>query len=102
MTDARIIARDGAYFIRAGDVREGDLLDFEGDSIVDPECAGELFDPTPPASVTILWAEYARVDSVEREAADCVRIDTDQGSYGFPPDHEIETTLDDKQGNLVP
>lgn len=102
MADSRIIARDGSYFLRASDVREGDLLDFEGDAIVDHEGKGERFDPEPPASVQIFWAEFATVFTVERETADCVRIDTDQGSYGFPVDHEIETTLDSKTGELVP
>lgn len=100
--DSRIIAREGAYYIRAEDVRPGDLLDFEGDSIVDPKGLGELYDPTPPASVTILWAEFASVENVERETAGCVRIDTDQGSFGFPVSHLIETTLDSKTGELVP
>lgn len=102
MTDSRIIERAGAYYIRAEAVLAGDLLDFEGDSIVDPNGLGELFDPTPPASVTILWAEFASVENVERETASCVRIDTDQGSYGFPVDHLIETTLANKRGELIP
>lgn len=100
--DPRIIARDGSYWIAAQDVREEDLLDFQGDSIADPENKGERYNPEPPATVTIFWAEYATVEAVEHETPDCVLIHTDQGSYGFPPDHLIETTLDDKHGNLIP
>lgn len=80
---------------RADQVQPGDLLDFEGDSIVDPENKGELHDPTPPESVTILWAEYAYVERVERETPGCIRIDTDQGSYGFPPEHMLREGKDE-------
>lgn len=102
MRDERIIAKNGTYYLRAQDVREGDLLDFEGDSIVDPGGLGERYDPEPPATWTSFQFEFATVQSVERETPDCVRIDTDQGSYGFPIDHEIETTLDRETGELVP
>lgn len=89
--DPRIIARDGSYWMAAQDVREGDLLDFEGDSIADPTGTNSDF-----------MFEFATVEAVEQETENCVRVDTDQGSYGFPPEHLIETTLDDKQGNLIP
>lgn len=101
-TDSRIIARDGTYYLRAQDVREGDLLDLEGDSIVDPENKGERYDPEPPATYTSFQYEFAEVLEVERETATCIVIHTTQGSYGFPPEHELETTLDSKTGELVP
>lgn len=89
--DPRIIARDGSYWIAAQDVREGDLLDFEGDCIADPTGTNSDF-----------MFEFATVEAVERETENCVRIDTDQGSYGFPPNYPIETTLDSKTGELIP
>lgn len=93
--DPRIIARDGSYYIAALDVREFDLLDLEGDEFADPGGNGisESGDFT---------FEFATVEAVERETENCIRIDTDQGSYGFPPDHLIETTLDSKTGELIP
>lgn len=92
MRDERIIARLGSYYIQADQVREGDLLDLEGDCYADPDCDHHAF-----------AFEFAEViEPPVRETADCVLIHTDKGSFGFPPDHEIETTLDAKDGTLVP
>lgn len=81
---------------RADQVQEGDFLDFEGDSIVDPDGTGESFNPEPPATTHIFWAEFATVEAVERETPDCVVIYTDQGTYGFPPDHLLKTKGDEE------
>lgn len=76
-------------YIRADQVKEGDKLDFEGDKFADPNGNGlslhAEFDFT---------FEFATVEGVERETEGCVRIDTDQGSYGFPPDHMISKGAD--------
>jgi hypothetical protein len=95
--DLRIIARNGRYWLAAQDVREGELLDLEGDEFADP--SGNGISETGDFDFTF---EFATVEAVERETENCVRIDTDQGSYGFPPDHLIETTLDNKAGGLIP
>lgn len=81
---------NGETFIRAADVLPLDALDLQGDSIVDPTGEGELYDPTPPESVTILWDEYAEViEPIVREPG-CILIHTSLGSFGFPPDHLIK------------
>ncbi len=34
--------------------------------------------------------EYEKVEAMERESDDCIRVDFESGfSCGFPPDHEI-------------
>lgn len=67
----------------AADVREGDLLDLWGDRYADPP------DADPYGHRTVFETEYVTVIDVERETGNCVRIDTDCGSFGFPPDHPI-------------
>ena len=99
MADPRIIARLGEYFIRADQVREGDLLDLEGDLYADPN--GDSIGPD--GHFYGFEFEFAEViEPVIVETADCVLIHTEKGSFGFPPDHLIETTLADKRGLLCP
>lgn len=60
---------DNTEHVAAADVRPGDMIDMEPHSD----------DPAAPF-------EYARVTWVERETADCVRIDfTEFSSHGFDP-----------------
>lgn len=92
---SRIQIIEGVAYVRADKVLPDDALDFEGDSIVDPEGKGELYDPEPPESVTIFWAEYARVEVAHHfppapQAPRSIRIYTDQGTFNFPPDHLIK------------
>ena len=62
----------------AKDLKPGDLVDLEGDSIAD---TGD--DPS-------LEFEYAEVDSIVWETPNCVRVDfTDHPSVGFPPEHLV-------------
>lgn len=63
------------------DLEEYDLLDLEGDEYADPD-----------GDTPILEFELAVVIDTERETADCIRVDTNHGSFGFPPDHEVEVT----------
>lgn len=100
MADERIIAHKGSYFIPAHLVRIGDLLDLEGDSIADPNLNG--LSESGDFDFTFEYAIVEGVECVECETENCVRIDTDQGSYGFPVGHLIETTLDDKHGIKFP
>lgn len=105
--DHRIIARCGEYFIPAAEVREGDLLDLENDSFADPSGDGFYHHGTDFNGGNPIYRpfefEFARVvEPPVRETAECVLIHTDQGSFGFPPDHQIETTLDNKGGTLRP
>lgn len=63
--------------IRADEVKEGDLIDFEKDKYADPK--GERLE---------FQTEYGLVDYVERETATCIAVGV-QGVdvFGFPPDH---------------
>jgi hypothetical protein len=82
---SRFTVIDGVAKLRADQVQIGDLLDFEGDKFADPNGNGLSdsghFEP--------FEFELAYVTGVTRETDDCIRIDTDQGSYGFPVDHLI-------------
>lgn len=81
---------EGAPKLRADQVQIGDLLDLAGDQFADPNGNG-LSDSGHYESFEF---EFARVENVARETADCIRIDTSQGSYGFPPEHLIASTLE--------
>lgn len=70
---------------RADQVQVGDLIDLEGDEFADPNRNG--LSVTGDFDFTF---EFAYVEEVERETPGCIRIDTDQGSYGFPPDHMLK------------
>lgn len=66
-------------------VQEGDLLDL----YADPYVGGHGDDTTP--ELTFFAFEYGLVVGVERETADCVRIDIEGvDSFGFPPDHIVK------------
>lgn len=86
----KFIERDGSYFVRAADVVVGMWLDFEGDSIADPNGNGQSNDGHYEA----FEFEFAVVEATAQEGPDCIVLHTSQGTYGFPPDHEIETTLE--------
>jgi hypothetical protein len=64
--------------IRADSVMCGDLIDLAHDPHADPEQREHIF-----------AYEYARVVDYERETDDCIRIDFEDTSIGFPPDHEL-------------
>lgn len=89
----RTSARDGSTFIRADKVKEGDALDFEGDKFADPLRHADPDAPAIDGEHVAMEFEFARVEAVEREGTTVV-LYTDQGTYGFPPDHEIEIGLD--------
>jgi hypothetical protein len=57
---------------------EFDVIDLEGDEYADPDREDPLF-----------GFEYQTVIGVEQETVNCVRVDTDHDSYGFPPNHKI-------------
>lgn len=67
-----------AVTIRAADLRTGDLLDLEGDPIADPDGAVPF------------KAEYFAVTGREMEKPDCCRVDFDDRSVRFPPDHPVK------------
>jgi hypothetical protein len=77
---------DGAVYVRADQACVGDALDLEGDKFADPDATG--MNPSQTFDYTF---EFASVEGTERETPGCIRIDTDQGSIGFPPDHLIKT-----------
>jgi hypothetical protein len=71
---------DGHVQRRVDQVRVGDRVDFKGDEYADK---GDNSHPE-------FDFEFAIVESVERETPNCIRIDTTQGSFGFPPDHWLD------------
>lgn len=101
MSRARIRELDGSYLVRADRVQVGDLLDLEGDSIADPgndglEHHGTDFNDGNPIYRAFEF-ELAEVEAVEVETIGdetAIVIHTSLGSYGFPPDYEIEISLD--------
>jgi hypothetical protein len=60
--------------VKAADIRIGDRVDLEGDDIADWD--GRL-----------VACELATVTGSVRETADCVRVDFEDESFGFPPEH---------------
>jgi hypothetical protein len=79
-------------------VREGDRLDLEGDPIADPNGNGT----TDLGHYEAFEFEFAVVNEVWTEGPDCVVICTSQGEYGFPPDHLIDSTLEEPSPEEVP
>lgn len=63
--------------VQAYDVRPGMVLDLAGDQYADADRS-----PT-------LEIQCAEVESVDYETADCVVIDTSEGSFAFPVDHVL-------------
>ena len=61
---------------RARDLKEGDLVDLEGDGFADPDKENEAF-----------VYGFQRVEGSELETPECLRIDFEGVSVGFPPDH---------------
>ncbi len=101
MGRARITAREGSHYVRADRVQVGDLLDLEGDPIADPgnnglEHHGTDFNDGDPIYHAFEF-ELSEVEGVEVETIGdetAIVIHTSQGSFGFPPDHEIEMSLE--------
>lgn len=60
------------------DLGPEDRVDLEGDEHADPA-----------RNDGYLACMYVYVINVERETPDCVRVDFNHGSYGFPPEHEV-------------
>ncbi len=56
----------------------GMKVDLEGDRYADPD-----------RSSAALEYELAEVVGINWETASCVRVDTTEGAYGFPPDHSV-------------
>lgn len=74
------------HMVRVDALVEGDLINLEGDKYADP--------PKDDPDISIFPYEYARVEETERETEGCIRVDTQLGSYGFPPDHEVPVLRD--------
>lgn len=69
---------NNARFVNVEDIKKGDLLDLEADVFADPT--------HDPAYVF----DYVEVIGTERETAECIRIDTDYKSVGFPVGHKLK------------
>lgn len=87
---------EGVAKLRAKDVKLFDRLDFEGDPIADPNGDG-----TDGDHYESFEFEFAEVIEIERETPECIVIHTTQGSYGFPPEHLIDSTLEQPNAELV-
>ncbi len=67
-------------------LREGDLVDLEGDPIATKP--GK--DPDHLSCIMALEFEYCVVEGSERETPGCVRVDFENfDSCGFPPGHLV-------------
>lgn len=71
------------HMVRVDRLVEGDLINLECDRYADNGCTDPIFP-----------YEYARVEEIEEETPTCIRVDTQLGSYGFPPDHEVPVLRD--------
>lgn len=59
-------------------LKPGDLVDLEGDAYADVDGAHPEFE-----------FEFQAVVAIERETANCVRVDFETCSFGFPPSHRV-------------
>lgn len=64
--------------IKVSDLKEGDLVDLEGDPYADPK-----------SQRAVLKYMLAEVQSVEREALDCICVYFDFDAVGFSSDHLV-------------
>jgi phosphoribosylaminoimidazole carboxylase (NCAIR synthetase) len=80
---------------QAADLREGDVIDLEGDPFATRprEDADEQERLAHESTVSTFQFEYAQVESVERETDTCVVVHTDATSFGCPPDHQIKRVM---------
>ncbi len=65
--------------VLAQNIREGLKLDLEGDTFADPSNSNRL-----------LECELAEVIGVELETPECIRLDFEHGSVGFPIGHLLK------------
>ena len=72
---------------RVIDLRVGDRVDLESDPFADPE--GYTHGPHNSANPEFAF-EFLVVEHIARETDDCVRVDFNGFSCGFPPDHWID------------
>ncbi len=70
--------------VAAKDIREGDVLDLEGDKYADQPSADHANN---------FEYEYQPVHEVERETADCIRIGGDGWLVGFPENHLLTVVV---------
>jgi hypothetical protein len=68
---------------RLDDLKEGDLVDLEGDTFADPDGNSQF------------EYEYQRVSSVERETDECTVVYFDDAVVGFPTDHQLKVVVED-------
>lgn len=69
---------DAPAMVAVRDLHPGDKLDLQGDAVADPK-----------GDNAFVEYEYAVV-GVEQETADCIRVDADNISCGFAPDHLVK------------
>jgi len=69
----------GATLRRVDMLRPGDRVDLQYDPVANPN--GSRFE---------FQFEFSEVLCVERETADCIRVDFDNASCGFPSGHLVD------------
>jgi hypothetical protein len=70
---------DGHVQRRVDALRIGDRVDLENDKYADPNGTNQGFP-----------FEFLTVEAIERETRDCIRVDFNGFSCGFPPNHWID------------
>lgn len=81
--------REGVARCRIDSLRIGRRVDLEADPVADPDYYASG-DPATSEHVEFQY-EFEVVAAIERETADCIRIDFASGfSCGFAPDYEID------------
>lgn len=78
MTATTTVVRDLYEHVPVTELREGDLVDLEDDRYADPDRDSRVFP-----------YELAVVLGSEQETPECVRVDFDHDSVGFPTNHYV-------------
>jgi hypothetical protein len=85
----------GEVKILAKDVREGDMIDLQGDLIADPVRNADPAAFIPPDDPAGMFEfEFATVISVDAETTDRIVIETTQGTWAFPAFHWIDAAAE--------
>jgi hypothetical protein len=99
---SRTLMIDGAAKRYVRDLHIGDRVDLENDMYADAD-AWAAFENGEDGDAVRSHPEFAfefeRVAWMERETADCIRVDFESGfSCGFPPDHPVDVDGEQDEG----
>lgn len=80
--------------VAVSELRIGDRIDLEGDIFADKH-GGEPCDCGDHVCASTMFPfELAVVEAIERDTAPYIRVDTQLGSFGFPPGHRVMVERD--------